>query len=524
MPTLFTALRSHVAKPRVPIPKRPKVPREWVRPEFLEAVKARAPKPRGKQPKRPHPHLSLRDRFTIWPLKPRRRVAVVGGGFAGLAAAYELKSVGYQVTVFEARDKVGGRVLSKRDVVPGFIVEHGAELIGLNHLAWWSYAGKFKLKLDKLRDSEKPSPVVLNRMLLSPSQAKELARQIFKYERLINKEARWVNAYQPWLTRGADKLDRISLATGINRLTRNARRSREGRKIKMLDLCRMAFLEQLESDNGVAAGKQSWLGCLAMIKGGGLGRYWRDTETHRCRDGNQQLAFRLKAAIRSVETGRKVERIKIDKNTVSAGGVTLEFASGKPKRFDDVILAVPPTMWRRTVHISPRLPGKYRVQFGRNVKYILNVENDCWDPESPELTSDGPIDITWLGTENEKKDPRAGWVAFAGAGDAATLRRWGNKRRREILKRLTAIYPRAGYRAGSGAFADWLDDPWTLGSYSFPSQHEVTRVGPLLHRSFEGRLHFAGEHTCYAFTGYMEGALRSGLRVAEQLARRDGVI
>jgi monoamine oxidase len=35
-------------------------------------------------------------------------------------------------------------------------------------------------------------------------------------------------------------------------------------------------------------------------------------------------------------------------------------------------------------------------------------------------------------------------------------------------------------------------------------------------------LHFAGEDTCYAFIGYMEGALQSGLRVAEKLARRDG--
>ena len=71
---------------------------------------------------------------------------------------------------------------------------------------------------------------------------------------------------------------------------------------------------------------------------------------------------------------------------------------------------------------------------------------------------------------------------------------------------------------------DWLDDPWTLGSYSFPQPGEVTRVGPLMHQSFRGRLHFAGEHTCYAFTGYMEGALRSGLRVAEQIARHDNVI
>ena len=39
-----------------------------------------------------------------------------------------------------------------------------------------------------------------------------------------------------------------------------------------------------------------------------------------------------------------------------------------------------------------------------------------------------------------------------------------------------------------------------------------------------GTLHFAGEHTCYPFAGYMEGALRSGLRVAEQLCARDGLV
>jgi monoamine oxidase len=46
-------------------------------------------------------------------------VVVIGAGFAGLAAAYELESVGYRVIVIEARDKVGGRVESRRDVVPG---------------------------------------------------------------------------------------------------------------------------------------------------------------------------------------------------------------------------------------------------------------------------------------------------------------------------------------------------------------------------------------------------------------------
>ena len=78
---------------------------------------------------------------------------MLGAGLAGLSAAYELESLGYRVTVIEARRDVGGRVQSRKDVVNGKIMEGGAELIGLNHLAWWSYKHKFGLKLDELPDS-----------------------------------------------------------------------------------------------------------------------------------------------------------------------------------------------------------------------------------------------------------------------------------------------------------------------------------------------------------------------------------
>ena len=50
----------------------------------------------------------------------------------------------------------------------------------------------------------------------------------------------------------------------------------------------------------------------------------------------------------------------------------------------------------------------------------------------------------------------------------------------------------------------------------------MTTVGPLLHDGIEGRLHFAGEHACYKFVGYMEGALNSGVSIARRLAVRDG--
>ena len=58
------------------------------------------------------------------------RVVVIGAGYSGLAAAYELSRAGYTVTVVEARNRVGGRVLSFSDLVPGKNVEGGGELIG----------------------------------------------------------------------------------------------------------------------------------------------------------------------------------------------------------------------------------------------------------------------------------------------------------------------------------------------------------------------------------------------------------
>src|SRR5205823_6022035 len=51
------------------------------------------------------------------PRESQRRVIVVGGGFAGLAAAHELMAAGYHVHVYEARGRLGGRVLSMPDVV-----------------------------------------------------------------------------------------------------------------------------------------------------------------------------------------------------------------------------------------------------------------------------------------------------------------------------------------------------------------------------------------------------------------------
>ena len=103
-----------------------------------------------------------------------KSVVIIGAGFAGLTAAYELLAAGYDVTVLEARERVSGRVISFDDFIPGRIVEGGGELIGSNHRLWAAYAKKFGLEFLEVPDSDADWPVVIDGKLLSEQEAEPL--------------------------------------------------------------------------------------------------------------------------------------------------------------------------------------------------------------------------------------------------------------------------------------------------------------------------------------------------------------
>ena len=131
--------------------------------------------------------------------------------------------------------------------------------------------------------------------------------------------------------------------------------------------------------------------------------------------------------------------------------------------------------------------------------------------------------MTWDGLDGAA-DAASCLVAFAG-GPAVDQGRGGadSERTERYLTELEKLYPDVRKHLEKTRLLDWCTDPWTKAGYSFPAPGQVTTVGPLLHKGL-GRLHFAGEHACYAFCGYMEGALQSGVRLAKRLATRDGVV
>jgi monoamine oxidase len=451
--------------------------------------------------------LLLSDRFVAAPRAAAGRVIVIGGGFSGLAAAYELSKVGYDVTVAEARNRVGGRVISFADLVPGKNVEGGGELIGSNHPAWVGYAKQFGLKFLDVSEEDLEAPIVLNGKRLSADESEALWEEMEKAFNTIVADAAKVDADSPWTAANADALDKRTLASWINGLGASA-------------LCKAGLHTMMAADNGMVTEWQSYLGNLAMVKGGGLEKYWSESEVYRCQGGNQQLATKLVAAIGATKV---LTRTIVRSVAVTDKSVRVALANGKVLEGDHVILSAPPPTWNR-IAFEPALPLSLQPQMGTNVKFLMAFNGPFWRRVElgPELLTDGPVSATWHGTDGQRGAGEA-LVAFSGAAAAEQCREWtATERNAKYLAELRKVYKNAPPFVRT-RFMDWPGDPWVKASYSFPAPGQVTTQGPVFKKGL-GRLHFAGEYCSYAFMGYMEGALNSGAAAARRIATADGVV
>lgn len=441
--------------------------------------------------------------------KRQKRVVIVGAGFAGLAAAHELGSIGYDVTVIEARNRLGGRVLSFSDFIPNRNVEGGGELVGSNHPAWVNYKERFKLEFLDVTEGEEEAPVVLEGKRLTAYESEQLWKEMDEALRMMNADAKKINAEEPWKSSDSKQLDRRPTAAWIDALD-------------VSPLCKLGLHVQLSSNNGVCTAWQSYLGNLAQVKGGGIEAYWTDSEVYRCKGGNQLLATKLAEALGS---SRILLGTPVDSITATKKLMTVTLASGKKLEADDVVLAVPPTVWKR-IAIAPPLPGQFVPQMGSNVKFLTSLKGRFWYDSklSPWGLSDGIVAMTWDATDGQAGDDGAGMSVYAG-GPAAEAGRHliPEERNEKYLSEMAKLYPDIRKSFIKSRFMDWPSEAWTGAGFSFPAPGQITTMGPILREGL-GNLHFAGEHTCYAFVGYMEGALSSGVGLAKRLAKRDDLI
>jgi hypothetical protein len=279
--------------------------------------------------------------------------------------------------------------------------------------------------------------------------------------------------------------------------------------------------------------------------------YWEELEIFRCADGCQKLADEMLTEVKArynaeLKLNTAVTHIKLStqgvdllsKRVIKRDG-TLAGGEAASLHYDYVILAIPPSVWAGVrisaitaadKEVAVNLDNEIGVMgMGDCVKFFSDMNERFWIKEkAAPYGGSMTLGQVWEGTDNQTRaDPRVakqGIVLSVFAGPIRTDSR-GRARvptRKEFTDGLTDLYP--GYKdnlnkanRNNPLFSDWPHVPFIMTGYASPRINQIFDIGKKLSESFHGRLFFAGEHTQMAFFGYMEGALRSGERAANNV-------
>ncbi len=395
-----------------------------------------------------------------------KRVGVIGAGFAGLAAADALRADGAEVTVLEARDRVGGRVWS----VPfgeGAVIERGAEFILPGYDTMNSLAARFGI------------PLVL--------KGTPYGRRVPIGEEAVT-QADLEGAFDRLAAAGASNA--ASAADAIAGLDLDPRLSK-------LIQTRVAI------SNGHPAED---LAASVLDEGAST---FGDFDNHTLEGGNMRLADALAAELGgSVRLSSPVRRVRW-----SQDGVRIA-TDDDGLEVDAVVIAIP-TAPLAEIEFDPPLEGATAdalraVTYGQNSKLFLRLRSPA--PPSAIMSVAGHFwSYTQLGADGRPAPFLTGYTGTKAAieelGGSDGFERWAGA----LIELREDLDP----EPESAILSTWHDDPWVRGSYSARTVSSPLRDDDLLKPI--GPLYFAGEHTAGEWHGLMEGALRSGRRAAEQV-------
>ena len=446
------------------------------------------------------------------PLPDRVDVAVVGAGLAGLVAARDLRDAGASVLVLEARDRVGGRTLN-HDIGDGKVVEVGGQWIGPTQDRVAELARS--LGVDTFPTYDEGENVVEwggRRTRYRGSIPRIGALALLDVGQLlwrINRLARTVPLEAPWQARRARAWDSQTFASWARRnsFTKGGR--------ELLALATQAIWAAEPED-------VSLLHLLFYTHSGGTFENLMGTSDGAQQDrlvgGSQRISLRLGEELDGTIALSQPVR-QIDQRD---GEVVLTTDGGRVAARRAVVTA-PPALAAR-ISYTPGLPGlrdqlTQRMPQGTVAKCMAIYPEPFWRAEglTGQATSErGPVRLTF---DNSPPDGRPG--VLLGFLEGANARRLGalpaEERRRQVVGCFERYFgPRA---ARPEAYVErlWADEEWTRGCYgSYMTPGGWTSFGSAL-REPVGRVHWAGAETATVWCCYMDGAVRSGERVAAEV-------
>jgi len=450
----------------------------------------------------------------------RADVAIVGGGLAGLTAARALVRARRSVVVMEADDRVGGRT-ENHPIGGGEISELMGEYVGPTQDRILRLARELRIDTFKtynegqnvllLNGRRSTYPAAVGLPTEQPLLGETLAA-LAAFDALVAQvpvDAPWTAAHAPewdgqtlesWIEANIGSVDvRALFHAAINAIW-----GAEPRDLSLLYALWYARVAGNERTPGSFAR-------LISTTGG--------AQERRFVGGSELISIRMARRLgRSVVVGSPVRAIAQDRHGVT---VRSERVTVRARR---AIVAILPAL-TAGIQFSPDLPGLraqliQRMPHGTLAKAEAVYDRPFWRDAglSGQAVSDtGPVRTTF---DNSPPDGRPGVLfGFVGGSDARHwMRRSASARRAAVLDALATFFgERARHPRSYVEDNAATDEPWIRGCPTVNLPPGVlSDFGPAI-RAPVGRVHWAGSETSTFWAGYMDGAVRSGERVAREV-------
>jgi len=379
-------------------------------------------------------------------------IAIIGGGLAGLHAAYHLQQAGVYATVYEARGRLGGRILSRRNKVgAGLVTDLGGEFINTEHADMLALAQAFGLRLFNRREDAQHFPF--------PEVGFYLDGQI----RTEQEVAEHLRPLAAQIAQDAARLDRDfeRFAPPLDQLSVTAYLDQHADTIPV-PFIRTLVENSIRTEYGVEPEASSALQLifnLPTVQGQQVEVVGASDETFGGEGGSGQLIqAQAQALAGQIQTRMPLQRLEAE-----GSGFRLGFATGPVVEADVVILAIPFTVLRE-VDLQVSLPQRLwrfiqEVDLGANEKVITGFAARVWrqaDGFVKEAWTDLGFSAVWDTTQRQPKREDGALTFFVGGREVQAVQAGSAT---EQLERILPQFARFVPGAEEAATGQVVSDP-----------------------------------------------------------------